>query len=89
MKAATICTGVIISTSSISIHAAREGGDAGYEGLYLVSDISIHAAREGGDAEEHDYRKMQEISIHAAREGGDPASSSICEGGNNFNPRRP
>ena len=33
----------------ISIHAAREGGDAvGLDGKAIVT-ISIHAAREGGD----------------------------------------
>ena len=34
---------------SISIHAAREGGDDGEEHEVTVDGISIHAAREGGD----------------------------------------
>ena len=34
---------------SISIHAAREGGDLLDRIIYLLSPISIHAAREGGD----------------------------------------
>ena len=34
---------------SISIHAAREGGDAFRRKLPEIADISIHAAREGGD----------------------------------------
>ena len=34
----------------ISIHAAREGGDATTISLNADSNISIHAAREGGDA---------------------------------------
>ena len=33
----------------ISIHAAREGGDAVIYNLYKTFRISIHAAREGGD----------------------------------------
>ena len=33
----------------ISIHAAREGGDAVLYNLYKTFRISIHAAREGGD----------------------------------------
>ena len=33
----------------ISIHAAREGGDAEDIADYILSEISIHAAREGGD----------------------------------------
>ena len=34
----------------ISIHAAREGGDAKLGLEYRVEGISIHAAREGGDS---------------------------------------
>ena len=34
----------------ISIHAAREGGDAKAFNLPIQKEISIHAAREGGDA---------------------------------------
>ena len=35
---------------SISIHAAREGGDLqALPSLAFCADISIHAAREGGD----------------------------------------
>ena len=37
------------SEESISIHAAREGGDANAELIKLAIVISIHAAREGGD----------------------------------------
>ena len=33
----------------VSIHAAREGGDAGGLGHRMAGDVSIHAAREGGD----------------------------------------
>ena len=34
----------------ISIHAAREGGDAITDDVLPKGSISIHAAREGGDA---------------------------------------
>ena len=39
---------------TISIHAAREGGDfsSASRGLWLTI-ISIHAAREGGDTKKH------------------------------------
>ena len=33
----------------ISIHAAREGGDAAIRTTNIKGKISIHAAREGGD----------------------------------------
>ena len=35
---------------SISIHAAREGGDQQKAAENQAAQISIHAAREGGDA---------------------------------------
>ena len=35
--------------NGISIHAAREGGDAHFEEYSDCYGISIHAAREGGD----------------------------------------
>ena len=38
--------------TSISIHAAREGGDAARMPKVRNDEISIHAAREGGDAEQ-------------------------------------
>ena len=50
VKAATKRKPKTHDPSTISIHAAREGGDA--EGLNLSTsrEISIHAAREGGDS---------------------------------------
>ena len=57
---------------SISIHAAREGGDVYSADKAMYVKISIHAAREGGDAVHAvNVRKGFIISIHAAREGGD------------------
>ena len=37
------------TASKISIHAAREGGDADGGVVCALRVISIHAAREGGD----------------------------------------
>src|ERR1017187_8612742 len=56
----------------VSIHAAREGGDAWRPGVSEHHvEVSIHAAREGGDAQEKAQFKSEGVSIHAAREGGD------------------
>ena len=55
----------------ISIHAAREGGDAENLGHDCNQAISIHAAREGGDTISIFPFDFFFISIHAAREGGD------------------
>ena len=73
MKAATINVGHNQSSESISIHAAREGGDCREQILKNGTKISIHAAREGGDDFYPTPSKLAGISIHAAREGGDTA----------------
>ena len=49
MKAATARIAVAVTLPAISIHAAREGGDAIAILPSATSSISIHAAREGGD----------------------------------------
>ena len=49
MKAATGMGRYSRADGSISIHAAREGGDHYLLGNGVNFDISIHAAREGGD----------------------------------------
>ena len=49
VKAATYTGGVLRYTVSISIHAAREGGDSYPRRAGQGCAISIHAAREGGD----------------------------------------
>ena len=49
MKAATLSLFTENVPGSISIHAAREGGDAVRMVSQPVRYISIHAAREGGD----------------------------------------
>ena len=51
MKAATPRPREAACKRSISIHAAREGGDTEGLLLNLILIISIHAAREGGDAD--------------------------------------
>ena len=74
MKAATVTASGITGVTTISIHAAREGGDVGVIWRFFkCGKISIHAAREGGDAKDGTAAARDpEISIHAAREGGDP-----------------
>ena len=49
VKAATIRQYGLTEHAAISIHAAREGGDAVNNRNAAYSPISIHAAREGGD----------------------------------------
>ena len=71
MKAATRIRFQPARHRTISIHAAREGGDAPDAFDVVVVDISIHAAREGGDADRTLQQVDAAISIHAAREGGD------------------
>ena len=74
MKAATYYAYAYSNRNSISIHAAREGGDGNKLLSTLLHAISIHAAREGGDVNIRTVEDMHLISIHAAREGGDPAT---------------
>ena len=50
MKAATLLMIYTGMMPGISIHAAREGGDANAVERLQRARISIHAAREGGDA---------------------------------------
>ena len=71
VKAATWLAVRPLGRHQISIHAAREGGDTGRDGMEKTALISIHAAREGGDDKDNSVDKIRCISIHAAREGGD------------------
>ena len=71
VKAATANLEYVGNVCSISIHAAREGGDKGQKTPKIILTISIHAAREGGDYESLVSASNYDISIHAAREGGD------------------
>ena len=61
----------------ISIHAPREGGDAGDIATVDIAVISIHAPREGGDWPDSRHNPVRSISIHAPREGGDPCGLSL------------
>ena len=74
---------------SISIHAAREGGDDDCTANGACFTISIHAAREGGDPATATTATTGSISIHAAREGGDPFRRDAGKIFFDFNPRRP
>ena len=49
VKAATLPKTYTATSGKISIHAAREGGDAQVVTDGDAATISIHAAREGGD----------------------------------------
>ena len=89
MKAATLALCNIGCGQKISIHAAREGGDAITDDVLPKGSISIHAAREGGDPLRFPLLGSSAISIHAAREGGDARAVRACFFVRNFNPRRP
>ena len=78
MKAATDKLSCEHAWYPISIHAAREGGDAFTAAERKTEVISIHAAREGGDPPEVGGRLCLYISIHAAREGGDGRSGATA-----------
>ena len=89
VKAATKTHFLFLRIHSISIHAAREGGDPIILFHFNVNNISIHAAREGGDWREVWQKECLQISIHAAREGGDATLSGVRLLPPYFNPRRP
>ena len=84
MKAATELTAYADKIETISIHAAREGGDVFEVEFADEFEISIHAAREGGDVFEVEFADEFEISIHAAREGGDCLRREIVAGSPRF-----
>ena len=78
MKAATAVARHGRKRGTISIHAAREGGDCTPERQrFTIAHISIHAAREGGDFAGGYSLRCEFISIHAAREGGDSYSNGV------------
>ena len=90
VKAATSKPKSQCAPQQISIHAAREGGDAPEMQVITARvTISIHAAREGGDETSGAEKNPKTISIHAAREGGDEAAAMANHNPRNFNPRRP
>ncbi len=89
MKAATYQRRNHNNDTTISIHAAREGGDEKVGYFLTIRDISIHAAREGGDCKDSPKGSRFHISIHAAREGGDRTPHKGAAALPHFNPRRP
>ena len=89
MKAATLKEVAECLDVTISIHAAREGGDRLGTILKCSLCISIHAAREGGDITSNEVFRDIAISIHAAREGGDGICACVPYNRRHFNPRRP
>ena len=89
MKAATVDYIDKLTHTLISIHAAREGGDAVERLIKFARRISIHAAREGGDLKRSACQLRFRISIHAAREGGDNRQAEAPPFSRYFNPRRP
>ena len=89
VKAATRNIRILGAVLFISIHAAREGGDARSGQACVQGSISIHAAREGGDPRDMRGTACCYISIHAAREGGDFIDSLSSPCSSHFNPRRP
>ena len=78
-----------ILRQAISIHAPREGSDAGPRFDVHRLAISIHAPREGSDEALKLQRIGIRISIHAPREGSDTHFPVICSLPRNFNPRSP
>ena len=90
MKAATFEHGELNDCLSISIHAAREGGDPAnsarvYPPKLFQSTPPVKAATVASGA----VREAVSISIHAAREGGDGSTYADSKAGKHFNPRRP
>ena len=90
MKAATRQRQDYQNNQNISIHAAREGGDAVEPEELVARVISIHAAREGGD------ERMYGVEDRAkAFQSTPPVKAAtlswnmVVASHQNFNPRRP
>ena len=78
-------------SSSISIHAPREGSDILEEdgSSSHPAWISIHAPREGSDPADRRGRGLRDISIHAPREGSDRPEDHPAGTAKDFYPRSP
>ena len=89
-RGATTPTRCWSASSSISIHAPREGGDieVGAGGL-LRGNISIHAPREGGDSSRAKARTGADDFNPRPPRGGRPARRGTWATGGHFNPRPP
>ena len=74
----------------ISIHAAREGGDATHRTFSAPSSLFQSTPPvKAATARNTKACCKGLISIHAAREGGDCHQQPQCGAQSNFNPRRP
>ena len=76
-------------STSISIHAPREGSDGGQHHIAVGVNISIHAPREGSDQCAASLYRTAKISIHAPREGSDSPCHACRRRTEHFNPRSP
>ena len=74
MKAATCRLSISDYADTISIHAAREGGDYAENQGRLDSYISIHAAREGGDC-----LLFQLVAAKAEFQSTPPVKAATCQ----------
>ena len=77
VKGATNIRSSSKESSTISIHAPREGSDCWHNDGAGSVLISIHAPREGSDCWHNDGAGSVLISIHAPREGSDPNSTIV------------
>ena len=90
VKAATQFGDPILQQLTISIHAAREGGDAWTTAFMLwTTQFQSTPPVKAATALIVDDEARIPISIHAAREGGDAVIVPYSLSQSNFNPRRP
>ena len=90
MKAATKGRRNIRDSAKISIHAAREGGDAWTTAFMLwTTQFQSTPPVKAATALIVDDEARIPISIHAAREGGDGGNRRSSRSTPHFNPRRP
>ena len=90
VKAATETLHKQLPRHAISIHAAREGGDAWTNLVTGIANISIHAAREGGDARALTF--LQACMIFQSTppvKAATPLRFLLPDSSTYFNPRRP
>ena len=90
MKAATRAVLSVFAAVAISIHAAREGGDAVLGGHTNSPEVFQSTPPvKAATIVRHRIASFSQISIHAAREGGDNGIIQRIHVRINFNPRRP
>ena len=90
VKAATSPASATVVPNSISIHAAREGGDGKNGFAVTTRGISIHAAREGGDAPTNSSRARKLLFLSTPPvKAATSAVQSVSPATIYFYPRRP